>query len=186
MPRITAPAARSRATTKASRGAIEPSSASDPAVVVILSPVSMLSLIRTGMPCSGPRGPERLPLGVERVGDGQRVGVDLDDRADRRPRLIDGRNPLQIALGDRPRRKRPGAIHSCSCAVVASLSSKVSPGAAGWARGPAKARAMRREPTAAERFTASSYHGGRSRDRMGQAFHFRAPVPVTCPVTSLP
>ena len=39
------------------RGAIEPSSASEPAVVIMRSAVSMLSLIRTGMPCSGPRGP---------------------------------------------------------------------------------------------------------------------------------
>ena len=35
--------------------AIEPASASEPAVVVIRSAVSMLSLSRIGMPCSGPR-----------------------------------------------------------------------------------------------------------------------------------
>src|SRR6478752_8512587 len=40
----TAPAARSRSATRESRGEIEPSSASDPAVVVIRSAVSMLSL----------------------------------------------------------------------------------------------------------------------------------------------
>ena len=55
LPRITAPPSRSRSTRKASRAAIEPSSASEPAVVVIRSAVSMLSLIRTGTPCSGPR-----------------------------------------------------------------------------------------------------------------------------------
>ena len=43
--------------TKASRGACDPSSASEPAVVFMRSPVSMLSLIRSGMPCSGPRAP---------------------------------------------------------------------------------------------------------------------------------
>ena len=59
LPRITAPAARSFVATKASRGAIEPTRASDPAVVIILSAVSMLSLMRTGIPCSGPRGPWR-------------------------------------------------------------------------------------------------------------------------------
>ena len=56
LPKITAPAARSRATTAAScfgRGA--PTNASDPAVVIIRSAVSMLSLIRTGIPCSKPR-----------------------------------------------------------------------------------------------------------------------------------
>ncbi len=36
-------------------GGIEPSSANDPAVVVIRSCVSMLSLSATGIPCSGPR-----------------------------------------------------------------------------------------------------------------------------------
>jgi hypothetical protein len=55
LPRITAPAARSRSTMKLSRAAIDPSRASDPAVVIIRSAVSMLSLISTGIPCSGPR-----------------------------------------------------------------------------------------------------------------------------------
>ncbi len=50
LPRITAPAARRRSTMNASRAAIDPSSASDPAVVIIRSAVSMLSLITTGMP----------------------------------------------------------------------------------------------------------------------------------------
>ena len=57
LPKITAPAARSRSTTPASRPAIEPSSASEPAVVVMRSAVSMLSLMTIGMPCSGPRAP---------------------------------------------------------------------------------------------------------------------------------
>src|SRR5580658_5291461 len=55
LPRITAPAARSLRATKESLGGFEPTSASDPAVVIIRSAVSMLSLISTGMPCSGPR-----------------------------------------------------------------------------------------------------------------------------------
>src|SRR5450432_2848978 len=58
LPRITAPAARSRSATKASRGGRAPTSASEPAVVSILSAVPTLSLIRMGMPCSGPRGPD--------------------------------------------------------------------------------------------------------------------------------
>src|SRR5262249_53879552 len=57
LPRITAPAARRRATRNASACAFAPSSASDPAVVCMRSDVAMLSLINTGMPCSGPRGP---------------------------------------------------------------------------------------------------------------------------------
>src|SRR5262249_44158076 len=49
-PSSTAPAARSRSTMKASRAAIDPSSASEPAVVVMWSAVSMLSLMSTGTP----------------------------------------------------------------------------------------------------------------------------------------
>ena len=56
-PSMTAPARRSCFTRNASAGGFEPTSASEPAVVAILSVVSTLSLMRTGMPCSGPRGP---------------------------------------------------------------------------------------------------------------------------------
>ncbi len=56
-PMITAPASRSLWTTVESFGGFDPTSASDPAVVIILSAVSMLSLINTGIPCSGPRAP---------------------------------------------------------------------------------------------------------------------------------
>ncbi len=52
-----APAARSRSARWASWVGMEPSSASEPAVVVIRSAVSMLSLSSTGMPWSGPRAP---------------------------------------------------------------------------------------------------------------------------------
>src|SRR5512137_433049 len=56
LPRITAPASRSCATTKASRGAGTFASASEPALVLMRSRVAMLSFTRTGIPCSGPRG----------------------------------------------------------------------------------------------------------------------------------
>src|SRR5689334_13408320 len=56
-PRITTPTARRRSTRNASFDGAGPSSASDPAVVIIRSAVSMLSLIKTGIPWSGPRGP---------------------------------------------------------------------------------------------------------------------------------
>src|SRR5215218_3107832 len=55
LPRMTAPAARRRAATCASLCGFAPTSASEPAVVCILSAVAMLSLMSTGMPCSGPR-----------------------------------------------------------------------------------------------------------------------------------
>ena len=54
LPRITAPPARRFAATVESRCAGVPTSANDPALVCILSPVSMLSLSSTGMPCRGP------------------------------------------------------------------------------------------------------------------------------------
>ncbi len=50
-----APASRSFCATNESCGGIDPSSASEPAVVVIRSWVSMLSLSAIGIPCSGPR-----------------------------------------------------------------------------------------------------------------------------------
>src|SRR6266481_3457011 len=60
LPRITAPPARRFAATVESRKAGMPTSANDPALVCILSPVSMLSLSRTGMPCNGPSTTPRL------------------------------------------------------------------------------------------------------------------------------
>src|SRR5512144_1094954 len=51
LPRMTAPASRSRAAMNASRGAIDSARASEPALVRMRSAVSMLSLMRTGMPC---------------------------------------------------------------------------------------------------------------------------------------
>src|SRR5204862_1563485 len=54
LPRMTAPPARRLAATVESSVAGWPTSANDPALVCILSPVPMLSLIRTGIPCKGP------------------------------------------------------------------------------------------------------------------------------------
>src|SRR5215471_2473425 len=54
-PRITAPAVRNRSATAESCTGAGPASASDPAVVIMWSAVSILSLIRIGIPCSGPR-----------------------------------------------------------------------------------------------------------------------------------
>src|SRR5437868_7830352 len=54
LPRMTAPPARRLAATVESCFGGVPTSANDPALVCILSPVSMLSLSSTGMPCRGP------------------------------------------------------------------------------------------------------------------------------------
>src|SRR5258708_7732905 len=57
LPRMTAPDSRSLCATAESCVGFEPTNASEPAVVCIWSAVSMLSLMRTGIPCIGPRGP---------------------------------------------------------------------------------------------------------------------------------
>src|SRR6266478_5125824 len=54
-PRMTAPAARNRATITASAGTRLLTNAREPAVVCMLSSVAILSFTRTGIPCNGPR-----------------------------------------------------------------------------------------------------------------------------------
>ena len=103
LPRITRrPRAAARRRTRPRRRATLRAPAIPPSSIM-RSAVSMLSLMRTGMPCSGPRAPLRLALGIERVGDRERVGIDLDDRPQRRPAAIDLLDPLQVQLGDLPR-----------------------------------------------------------------------------------
>jgi len=60
LPRITAPASRSRCTMCASRFAVRPASASEPALVAMRSAVAMLSFSSTGSPCNGLRTWSRL------------------------------------------------------------------------------------------------------------------------------
>src|SRR5437016_10858353 len=61
LPRITAPASRNFFAIVASCKGTDPASASEPAVVVMRSCVSILSLMSTGMPCKGPRTWPALP-----------------------------------------------------------------------------------------------------------------------------
>ena len=108
LPSRMAPASRRRAAMKASRGAGAVASAREPAVVSMRSPVSTLSFSRTGMPCSGPRELPAAPLGVHPIGDVERVGIDLEDAADRRPALVHGADAADVGLGDRARRVAAG------------------------------------------------------------------------------
>ena len=55
LPSRIAPASRRRVATPASRGTIDPTRASEPAVVSIRSAVAITSFRTIGMPCSGPR-----------------------------------------------------------------------------------------------------------------------------------
>ena len=88
LPRMIAPASRIRLTRKASCCGLEPTRASEPAVVAILSAVSMLSLISTGMPCSGPRS-FVLRSASSASAILERVGIDFEHTVDGRPLLID-------------------------------------------------------------------------------------------------
>ena len=106
MPRTTAPASRSRETMNASRaGAARPTSASDPAVVIIRSAVSMLSLMSTGTPCSGPAHAPLLALAVALGRNRQRVGVHLDHRVERRAAPVHVLDAREVALGERDSRQ---------------------------------------------------------------------------------
>ena len=58
---ITAPAARSIATTAASRSGVRPACSTVPSSVG-MSVVSMMSLMPTGTPCSGPQGAPLAPV----------------------------------------------------------------------------------------------------------------------------
>ncbi len=43
----------------------------------------------------------RLALRVERIGDGERIGIELDHAVQRRTVAVDGIDPRQVLLGDR-------------------------------------------------------------------------------------
>ena len=64
------------------------------------SAVSMLSLIRTGMPCSGPRGPFCFAFVVEGVGDAERIGIEFDDAVHGGAVLVDRLDAREVFLGE--------------------------------------------------------------------------------------
>ena len=103
LPRMTAPAFRSAATMNASFGGFDPTSASEPAVVCMRSAVAMLSLMRIGMPCSGPRGPRLLRSASSCVGDLERVGVGLEHGVERRPVPVQRVDAVEKLLHERVR-----------------------------------------------------------------------------------
>ena len=78
----------------------ESTSASEPAVVLMPSAVSMLSFTMTGMPWSGPRTWPCAPLPVQRVRDHERVGVHFDHRTQVGPDAVDRVDPCEVGLGE--------------------------------------------------------------------------------------
>ncbi len=69
-------------------------------MVIIRSCVSMLSLIRIGIPCSGPRGPRLFAFAIESGGDPLRVRIHFDDRVECRTFLIDVGDPIGVFLDE--------------------------------------------------------------------------------------
>ncbi len=102
LPRITAPASRSRPTTNASRAGVTSPSANDPAVVSMRSAVSMLSFTRTGIPWSDPRTlPERRSASIASAISSASGFVSRTERK----RRVDGLDPREVGLGQAARRE---------------------------------------------------------------------------------
>src|SRR5207302_5848010 len=98
LPRITAPASRSRVTRKASRGAMQSFRASEPALVCSRSAVAMLSFRREGNTVQRPADAARGALPVERFGDLARLGVHLEHGVEPRAAAVVGLDALQEPL----------------------------------------------------------------------------------------
>ena len=124
-PRMTAPASLNFRTIVASCGGIDPSSASDPAVVVIRSAVPMLSLIRIGTPCRGPRARPAVRSASRLWAIWRASGfVSSTDRSSgpwSSIAAIRSRYISVISTAD----QRPDAMPSCRSSTVSSSSSKV-------------------------------------------------------------
>ena len=97
------PPSRRRSATKRVRGGIEPSSASEPAVVAIRSAVSMLSLSSTGMPCSGPRGPFAFRSASSASAIASASGLVSMTERSCGPARSSALDALEVGLGDQPR-----------------------------------------------------------------------------------
>src|SRR5216684_791993 len=110
LPRTTAPASRSFRATPESCAGREPTSASDPAVVCMRSAVSMLSLISTGIPCIGPRGPFDW-RSFQRCRNGESSGIHLNHAVQRRASLVDFIDSFEIRLSQGAAGQFPG-LHS--------------------------------------------------------------------------
>ena len=107
LPRITAPAARRRATSGASSSGIECWSATEPAVVGRPA-TSMLSLTQHRAGRAAARARSGGALGVARGGVGERLRVDDPHGVDRRPLGVRARDPRQVGLRQIDRGQRAG------------------------------------------------------------------------------
>src|SRR5882762_5819889 len=120
LPRITAPPARRLAATVESCIAGVPTSANDPALVCIPSPVSMLSFKSTGMPCRGPSTTPRLRSSSALRAMASASGLSSMMELTPGPLESSAWMRSMYARVSRSEVSRPAAISACSCATVAS------------------------------------------------------------------
>ena len=109
LPRMTAPASRSRFTWKASAAGCSVARPSAPPDVGMPA-VSKLSFTSTGMPCSGPRGAGGRALAIERVGLVARARVDEHDGVQPGPGLVVGPDSRQVRLDQSSRGDLAGGL----------------------------------------------------------------------------
>src|SRR5713226_5451129 len=121
LPRITAPPARRLAATVESRSGDVPTSANDPALVCILSPVSMLSLSSTGMPCKGPSTTPRLRSASALRAITSASGLSSITELTPGPLWSSARMRAMYSLVNSSEVSMPEAISAWSWATVASL-----------------------------------------------------------------
>ena len=120
LPRMIAPAARSFAITNASRGAGASARASEPAVVSIESPVSMLSFTRIGMPCNGPRNLPAARSASSVCGDRLGLAIDLEHRVQR---LVQRGDPRGVRAHERDRGRLHRSASRCSSSAMSTSTS---------------------------------------------------------------
>src|SRR5712671_6402622 len=119
-PRITAPPARRLAATVESRTGGVPTSAKEPALVCILSPVSMLSFRSTGMPCKGPSTTPCLRCWSACRAAASASGLSSMMELTPGPPESSAWIRSMYARVSCSDVRRPEAISACSCATVAS------------------------------------------------------------------
>ena len=121
--RMTAPASRSRRTRNASCSGRAPTNASDPAVVAMRSAVSMLSLMTTGIPCSGPRKPLVLRSLSKAPAPSSASGLISRMLFSAGPRLSMASMHARYASASERALSLPDAISCCSSAILFSCHS---------------------------------------------------------------